>query len=281
VSDAFEALCARALSLDPRVRHADAAELLSAIDAVLEGTPLPSMPHTVMQPPLSVEASRVSLPASSSPIGTVMAGSMPGSAPQTRSVGRSRNTSLVAIAIAIAAIAVIAIVWGVRSSSSSSNAEAKPKSTEHEERPRVPTQTSPPIDSVALTPTTLATETPATAAPGAGSYATLDSLSDMDPVESSAPRAPAPTSPGPAPVPIPPPPKQDTSPPSTMGKLNINSIPVSRVLVDGRPVGTTPRMGIDVSPGSHTVTFVHEEKGRKVVTVNVKAGETKSVAVKF
>jgi serine/threonine-protein kinase len=40
-------------------------------------------------------------------------------------------------------------------------------------------------------------------------------------------------------------------------------------------------MGVSVSPGSHTVVFVHAEKGRKVVSVNVQPGKTATAAVRF
>jgi hypothetical protein len=36
-----------------------------------------------------------------------------------------------------------------------------------------------------------------------------------------------------------------------------------------------------VPPGSHTVMFIHPEKGKKSVTVTVKAGEKKGASVKF
>ncbi|WP_437878935.1 PEGA domain-containing protein [Sorangium sp. So ce513] len=65
------------------------------------------------------------------------------------------------------------------------------------------------------------------------------------------------------------------------GTLNINSIPVSKVVLDGRPLGSTPKVGVSVSAGSHTVLFIHPELGKKSVTVTVKAGETKTAAVKF
>ncbi|HSN99837.1 MAG TPA: PEGA domain-containing protein, partial [Candidatus Nanopelagicales bacterium] len=65
------------------------------------------------------------------------------------------------------------------------------------------------------------------------------------------------------------------------GTLNINSIPVSKVVLDGRPLGSTPKVGVSVPAGSHTVTFIHPELGKKSVTVTVKAGETKTAAVKF
>jgi len=63
--------------------------------------------------------------------------------------------------------------------------------------------------------------------------------------------------------------------------LNFNSIPPSNVVLDGRPIGSTPKMGVSVSPGSHTVMFVHPEHGRKSTSVTVKAGETKPVTVRF
>jgi len=64
------------------------------------------------------------------------------------------------------------------------------------------------------------------------------------------------------------------------GTLHINSNPISKVLLDGRPIGSTPKVGVSVSAGSHTVTFIKDGE-RKSVTVTVKAGETKVAAVKF
>jgi len=65
------------------------------------------------------------------------------------------------------------------------------------------------------------------------------------------------------------------------GTLNINAIPVSNVLLDGRPMGQTPKMGVSVAPGSHTVMFVNSEHGRKSKSVTVEAGKTQTVVVKF
>jgi serine/threonine protein kinase len=65
------------------------------------------------------------------------------------------------------------------------------------------------------------------------------------------------------------------------GTLSVNSIPPSAVLVDGRPVGMTPKGGISVSAGSHSVVFKHPEKGTKGASVTIKAGESKSVSVRF
>jgi serine/threonine-protein kinase len=65
------------------------------------------------------------------------------------------------------------------------------------------------------------------------------------------------------------------------GTLNINSIPVSNVILDGRPLGTTPKAGLSVAAGAHTVVFVHAEHGRKVRSVNVPAGGSATAAVRF
>ncbi len=69
--------------------------------------------------------------------------------------------------------------------------------------------------------------------------------------------------------------------PAAAAKLNINSIPRANVVLDGRPLGMTPQIGVSVSPGSHTVVFVHPELGRKVASTSVKAGGTSSVGVRF
>jgi hypothetical protein len=76
---------------------------------------------------------------------------------------------------------------------------------------------------------------------------------------------------------------EPTPPPSGGGgsaTLNINSIPVSSVLLDGRPVGTTPRIGLHVNPGSHNVVFV-KGTDRKSASVTVGAGQTRTVAIRF
>lgn len=63
--------------------------------------------------------------------------------------------------------------------------------------------------------------------------------------------------------------------------LNINAIPAANVILDGRPLGSTPKSGLSVSPGEHTIVFVHPEHGRKVKTVTVEAGKTATAVVRF
>jgi hypothetical protein len=64
------------------------------------------------------------------------------------------------------------------------------------------------------------------------------------------------------------------------GRLNINSIPTSHVVLDGRPLGQTPQLGVRVSPGRHTVVFVNGDK-RAVRGVYVLPGGTKVVAAQL
>jgi hypothetical protein len=104
-----------------------------------------------------------------------------------------------------------------------------------------------------------------------------------------APPAAGPASPSPASLSKAPAPPPEVSAPAPdepkvaakSGRLNVNSIPVSRVLVDGAALGETPRVDIELSPGIHTVTFVHPDLGRKSVSVNIKAGQTATAAVKL
>jgi hypothetical protein len=64
------------------------------------------------------------------------------------------------------------------------------------------------------------------------------------------------------------------------GTLNITSSPSAMVILDGRPIGKTPRMGVKVSPGAHSIVFV-SDKGRKRATTKVAAGASKTVNVRF
>ena len=66
------------------------------------------------------------------------------------------------------------------------------------------------------------------------------------------------------------------------GKVSFNSIPPgAAVLLDGRPVGRTPLAGISVPAGSHSVVFIHPQKGRKAAGVTVKPGQRTGVGVRF
>jgi eukaryotic-like serine/threonine-protein kinase len=63
---------------------------------------------------------------------------------------------------------------------------------------------------------------------------------------------------------------------SSEGFLNINSLPASSVVLDGKPLGSTPKVHVQVSAGPHTVVFTNADLGlKKQISVTVGAGETK------
>ena len=62
----------------------------------------------------------------------------------------------------------------------------------------------------------------------------------------------------------------------------MNSIPPSTCFLDGKSLGSTPKVNVTVKPGSHTVKFVDADDGlTKTVTVSVGAGETKAAVAKL
>jgi hypothetical protein len=65
-----------------------------------------------------------------------------------------------------------------------------------------------------------------------------------------------------------------------LGALDVTSNPPSVLVLDGRPVGKAPRV-IQLPSGPHTVLFVHPERGRMSVTVNVRAGRTTTASADF
>jgi serine/threonine protein kinase len=64
--------------------------------------------------------------------------------------------------------------------------------------------------------------------------------------------------------------------------LNINSLPASSVILDGKPIGSTPKVHFSVTPGAHTVIFTNVDQGlKKQMSVSVGAGETKPAIAKL
>jgi hypothetical protein len=62
--------------------------------------------------------------------------------------------------------------------------------------------------------------------------------------------------------------------------LTITSTPPSNVVLDGRPLGLTPHE-LGVSPGPHSVVFIHPVKGRKSLRVEATAGKPAVATVSF
>jgi serine/threonine-protein kinase len=64
-------------------------------------------------------------------------------------------------------------------------------------------------------------------------------------------------------------------------RLNLLSDPPSMVLLDGKPIGQTPRMGMMVSPGTHSVLFIHPTLGRARASAKLDAGQSKTLRARF
>ena len=62
--------------------------------------------------------------------------------------------------------------------------------------------------------------------------------------------------------------------------LQLTSTPPSNVLLDGKPLGTTPLRDVSVEPGTHRVIFIHGAE-RRPKTVEVAAGSNQTVSVSF
>ena len=73
------------------------------------------------------------------------------------------------------------------------------------------------------------------------------------------------------------------SAPASAGQatLNMNSIPASNVILNGRPLGKTPKVGVKVPAGPVTVVFAHPEMGRKVQSATVAAGSSRTFMARF
>ncbi len=68
--------------------------------------------------------------------------------------------------------------------------------------------------------------------------------------------------------------------PGTTARLQLTSTPSASVALDGRPLGMTPKEGVDVPPGEHRITFTNRwrTEGR---TITVTPGEARVVDVQF
>ncbi len=66
------------------------------------------------------------------------------------------------------------------------------------------------------------------------------------------------------------------------GTLSINTLPWSQVSVDGRMIGNTPLMDVQLSAGRHRVTLVNPDLNiRHTVSVTITAGETTTRVVRL
>jgi hypothetical protein len=76
--------------------------------------------------------------------------------------------------------------------------------------------------------------------------------------------------------------KASSSGDATQGVLNISSVPPSQIILNGRPLGTTPKAGITVPGDSlQTIVFVHPKMGRRRAQKFVPAGKERTVSIRF
>ena len=68
--------------------------------------------------------------------------------------------------------------------------------------------------------------------------------------------------------------------PARPAMLTLTSTPPSNVVLDGKPLGATPRRNVTVEPGTHRVIFIHGDS-RKIETVEAAPGSNKTVSVNF
>ena len=69
---------------------------------------------------------------------------------------------------------------------------------------------------------------------------------------------------------------------AAQGVLNISSVPPSQIILNGRPLGTSPKTGVSVPGDSlQTIVFVHPKMGRRRAQKFVPAGKERTVAIRF
>jgi hypothetical protein len=68
----------------------------------------------------------------------------------------------------------------------------------------------------------------------------------------------------------------------TQGLLNISSTPPSQIILNGKPLGSTPKTAV-VVPGDslQTIVFVHPKMGRRRAQKFVPAGKERTVSIRF
>ncbi|WP_437978805.1 PEGA domain-containing protein [Sorangium sp. So ce295] len=90
--------------------------------------------------------------------------------------------------------------------------------------------------------------------------------------------APKPPPEPPRPAPIAAEPESEPEPPlDDAPMLDVIAAQPTEILLDGKPIGTTPISGRKVAPGSHEVTFVDPERGNRTMMVTLEPGDAKTV----
>lgn len=120
----------------------------------------------------------------------------------------------------------------------------------------------------------------ATATPAAPSAISVSDLAPAPAAPDNGRPASATATPKHSPLAPPAPTKVSEATNAALGSLDIMASPRANVVLDGRPLGKAPRM-VKIAPGVHTVVFVHPERGRMLLNVNVNAGQTTSASADF
>jgi hypothetical protein len=66
-----------------------------------------------------------------------------------------------------------------------------------------------------------------------------------------------------------------------VGYINISSTPTSKVVLDGKVLGDTPKMKVKVTPGTHQVIFIDNNGNRFEKSVLAIAGQNITASHKF
>jgi hypothetical protein len=66
-----------------------------------------------------------------------------------------------------------------------------------------------------------------------------------------------------------------------VGYINISSTPTSKVVLDGKVLGDTPKMKVKATPGTHQVIFIDNNGNRFEKSVLVIVGQSTPVSHKF
>jgi len=72
-------------------------------------------------------------------------------------------------------------------------------------------------------------------------------------------------------------PHMDEPPVDESTLLDVLSDPPAEILLDGKPIGTSPISAYKVAPGKHDVTFVDEKSGNRTMVVTMNPGEARTV----
>lgn len=121
---------------------------------------------------------------------------------------------------------------------------------------------------------------PTSVAPGAAEAASVAVPTAALPTP---PPAPAPSSAAAADSPLVPTaePRPGRAAEKRNGIVSFASTPSTHVLLDGKPIGSTPLVGLGVPAGSHRVTFIRATREIKTITISVKPDQRSTASVRF